>query len=183
MALIKCPECETEISEKAEVCPNCGYRIKNKKNKNLKFIILIIFILFLVMISQLIKNNSVDIGTTENETIQKNDFVGEWDLVGVTSDGDIVITPDQLKDRGYSLEGNLRIDQDNTFKLTLGSADDSGDISFYESESTSDLYILSGEETYFLSFNESDINTLYLGVSLPEEDHSSNLLMFVFERH
>lgn len=27
MAIIKCPECEKEISDKAETCPNCGYPI------------------------------------------------------------------------------------------------------------------------------------------------------------
>ena len=25
--LINCPECNKEISEKAEICPNCGYRL------------------------------------------------------------------------------------------------------------------------------------------------------------
>lgn len=29
MALIKCPECEKEISDKAVSCPNCGYPIKD----------------------------------------------------------------------------------------------------------------------------------------------------------
>lgn len=27
MALIKCPECGKEISDKAEVCPSCGYPV------------------------------------------------------------------------------------------------------------------------------------------------------------
>ncbi|MED9968742.1 MAG: zinc-ribbon domain-containing protein [Ruminococcus sp.] len=42
MALIKCPECNKEVSEKAETCPNCGYSIKEyhnskkKANKNKK---------------------------------------------------------------------------------------------------------------------------------------------------
>lgn len=27
MALIKCPECKHEISDKAEICPNCGYNV------------------------------------------------------------------------------------------------------------------------------------------------------------
>ena len=27
MALIRCPECGKEISDKAEACPNCGYPI------------------------------------------------------------------------------------------------------------------------------------------------------------
>ncbi|MFT6865914.1 MAG: DNA-directed RNA polymerase subunit RPC12/RpoP [Cyclobacteriaceae bacterium] len=35
MALIKCPECEKEISDKANSCPNCGYEL-NPKPKELK---------------------------------------------------------------------------------------------------------------------------------------------------
>ena len=36
MALINCPECEKQISDKAESCPNCGYPIINyvKKTTN-----------------------------------------------------------------------------------------------------------------------------------------------------
>lgn len=26
MALIKCKECGKELSDKAKICPNCGYR-------------------------------------------------------------------------------------------------------------------------------------------------------------
>ena len=34
MALIKCPECNTEISSSAEFCPKCGYPIlKNIKEE------------------------------------------------------------------------------------------------------------------------------------------------------
>ena len=31
MALIKCPECGKQISNKAEVCPHCGINLKEKK--------------------------------------------------------------------------------------------------------------------------------------------------------
>ena len=31
MALINCPECETEVSSLAEKCPKCSYPIKGKK--------------------------------------------------------------------------------------------------------------------------------------------------------
>jgi ribosomal protein L32 len=31
MAIVKCPECKKEISETAEVCPDCGY--KREKNE------------------------------------------------------------------------------------------------------------------------------------------------------
>lgn len=34
MSLIKCPECEKEISDKADVCPNCGYPLKDTKINN-----------------------------------------------------------------------------------------------------------------------------------------------------
>ena len=30
MALIKCPECGHDVSDTAETCPNCGYRLKEK---------------------------------------------------------------------------------------------------------------------------------------------------------
>lgn len=34
MALIKCPECGKEISDKALECPQCGYKINDRKNIN-----------------------------------------------------------------------------------------------------------------------------------------------------
>ncbi len=33
MALIKCPECEKEISDQADFCPNCGYTLERKKRR------------------------------------------------------------------------------------------------------------------------------------------------------
>ena len=33
MALIKCPECGKEISDKATACPNCGYPIATEENQ------------------------------------------------------------------------------------------------------------------------------------------------------
>ncbi len=33
MALIKCKECDKDVSEKAENCPNCGVAIKERKNQ------------------------------------------------------------------------------------------------------------------------------------------------------
>ena len=40
MALIKCPECGKEISDKAKACPECGYKMKKSKKK---FIPILIF--------------------------------------------------------------------------------------------------------------------------------------------
>ena len=32
MALIKCPECGNKISDKAEICPKCGYELNSNSN-------------------------------------------------------------------------------------------------------------------------------------------------------
>ena len=61
MSLIKCPECEKEISDKAESCPNCAYPLKKHEetlNDNSKVIVLyslkvlrvLLFIVILIII-------------------------------------------------------------------------------------------------------------------------------------
>lgn len=42
MALIKCPECNKEISDKSNCCIYCGYPIANEKEKSGLFKITII---------------------------------------------------------------------------------------------------------------------------------------------
>ena len=59
MALIKCPECEREISDTVKKCPNCGFRFKRKSNKRIFFILITIFIILTITgIVFLIKNNT-----------------------------------------------------------------------------------------------------------------------------
>lgn len=36
MALIKCPECEREVSDNAEKCPNCGYPLTQSKPNTIR---------------------------------------------------------------------------------------------------------------------------------------------------
>ena len=33
MALIKCPECDNKISDKADSCPKCGYELHKVSNE------------------------------------------------------------------------------------------------------------------------------------------------------
>jgi hypothetical protein len=49
MSLIKCPECEKQISDTIKECPNCGFVLKNKKQnvKNKRKIITIVYFIFL----------------------------------------------------------------------------------------------------------------------------------------
>lgn len=48
MALIKCPECESEISDTVTTCINCGYKLKYKK-LNKKVMITIICVIAVVV--------------------------------------------------------------------------------------------------------------------------------------
>lgn len=54
MAMIKCPECGHEISDKADKCPNCGNPIKKSKSVAvLGIVIICAIIIAFVLISSL----------------------------------------------------------------------------------------------------------------------------------
>lgn len=52
MALINCPECNKEISDQGDKCPNCGYPIKRKAHNksNIKKMYMILPILLIIVI-------------------------------------------------------------------------------------------------------------------------------------
>ena len=39
MAMTKCPECEGMISDRAEVCPHCGYPLKQRESDNVEYVL------------------------------------------------------------------------------------------------------------------------------------------------
>ena len=49
MALIKCPECNKEISDTSKRCPNCGYKFHIKNRKTIYTIISIIVICIIII--------------------------------------------------------------------------------------------------------------------------------------
>jgi len=50
MSLIKCPECNKQVSSKGETCPHCGYKLQ-KPSFILWFVgILVLFILIRIVI-------------------------------------------------------------------------------------------------------------------------------------
>lgn len=63
MALIRCPECWENVSDKAEKCPNCGVQIKKRKKAKGRFISEFVSIctLFTTIISICIAEQSLDI--------------------------------------------------------------------------------------------------------------------------
>ena len=61
MSLIKCPNCEQEVSEQAKKCPNCGLRLlygkRNKKNTVILCVVLVLSIFgVLVLRNNQLKN-------------------------------------------------------------------------------------------------------------------------------
>lgn len=58
MAMIKCKECGSEISSKAEACPKCGAKRKKRSGLGCLFVVILLFIVFGAII------NSVDTTTT-----------------------------------------------------------------------------------------------------------------------
>lgn len=89
MALIKCPECGREISDKANSCPNCGYKAKKeiKLNKRQSMILLVSIIAICVLFginflsNSLPKELSLPIQTSREEVHKKigDDFQVEYD--------------------------------------------------------------------------------------------------------
>lgn len=84
MALINCPECGKEVSDKAENCIHCGYVLKkkkdNKKNKPIVTLIMgliIIILTVLFLFSILSKNDAVD-----SEQIVENTETTEEVILG-----------------------------------------------------------------------------------------------------
>lgn len=78
MALIKCPECGKEISDKAASCPNCGYESFKKKKKITKksaviigvIVAVIVFVIAMLLLFQLVfKNNKLNKNSEDNQLI------------------------------------------------------------------------------------------------------------------
>ena len=64
MALIKCPECDKDISNQTKSCPHCGYRLNAKKNKeNVKLVFFILGIILFIALFAII----VDLCTTTTD--------------------------------------------------------------------------------------------------------------------
>ena len=90
MALITCPECRKKISDVADSCPNCGYKLTSEKIADIKkeekkvtniatFITIFIFIIFIIFISGSPSNTETATPKVETrqEKIEKHFSV--WD--------------------------------------------------------------------------------------------------------
>ena len=80
MPLIKCPECQQEISDTAKSCPNCGYAIKQQEfyknsKKVLKYIVIVAVILIIIFsATALIKNIMHNYRYNKNISLQSSAY-------------------------------------------------------------------------------------------------------------
>lgn len=74
MAMVKCPKCENEISDKARKCPHCNFVLKKSKLKAIAISIVSIIIAFVVVCGTIIGIQNYQ----KNKAIQEyNDSVYE----------------------------------------------------------------------------------------------------------
>ena len=54
MAIVKCKECGAEVSDKAEICPQCGAPILQKTSRTLFiFMLTVIFLIVFIVLGQM----------------------------------------------------------------------------------------------------------------------------------
>ena len=59
MALIKCPECGTEVSDKAAACPKCAYPIQQAQEQKIVEMVLMLFLVRCLTTSVLFMTRTV----------------------------------------------------------------------------------------------------------------------------
>lgn len=110
MALIKCNECGKEISTKAEMCPNCGVRVKKKGivSKIFKWleIICVIFVMTCILFLGFlwIKNHT----KKEVEENEKEKYIGVWKLQ--SKSGNI-----EYNNKSIIIDDELEIKEENVY--------------------------------------------------------------------
>lgn len=96
----KCKYCQSEIDDKAKVCPKCG-----KKQGKPIWLIIIIVILVIAVISSLSSNNTNQDEQTGTTTEKKDDVVLEEGYTGSLDDAEMF----------YYIEGYIKNNTDNDY--------------------------------------------------------------------
>ena len=86
METMKCKECGKELSTKAEICPNCGVRVKKKSTFSIIFRVLEIIVVIVVLIILIIV--AVAVIKDASYKARKKSFYGKWERI--SSDNRIV---------------------------------------------------------------------------------------------
>ncbi len=113
MALIKCPECDKEISDKATCCPNCGNPLiidNNEKiqQKNHKKLIVLISLLVVVAILSIVM---IIMGVFSNE--EKPDAISQKMKDDINTIGEVTLDDEELINNLFDTYASLTEKQKN----------------------------------------------------------------------
>ena len=170
METIKCKECGKELSSKAEICPNCGVRLKNKGFiwKAFRFFEIIGVLIVIGIVAVFIYTVIRDLYRKARE----NSYVGTWKLV---SKNDNVSYSKTITTMGevetYTIDYTIIIDRELTFEKDnvyygIGGGTsceyDEEDITERCKESKPVLLLNSHDKIFAIDFNTTSGNSYYL---------------------
>ena len=123
MALIKCPECKNNISDKADVCPKCGYEINNnnknnKTDKKFDYKYLLIGLLIIVVGFYMLNNRNTTNTGSGNDNPTTNPSTGT--TTPGTNNGYVVFNDTNLG-LSYEIPSNYKTYVDNNKLSYVGS--------------------------------------------------------------
>lgn len=164
MALIKCNECEKEISNESKVCVNCGAPIKIKKEKSnkklLKVIMIIgIIVVILVIVRTFLFTPIVINGGTMSPTLENGDVkiinkianIERFDVIALEYDNKVIVK------RVYGLPGETVRVEDEKIYINGEKIDYKYDyVSSTEFEVINETITLKDDEYFVLGDNLAD---------------------------
>ena len=171
METIKCKECGKELSSKAEICPNCGVRIKKKSfiSKAFRFFeiigVLIVIGIICVVVYSLIRDLS--------RKHRENSYVGTWELVSKQSNVTYSKTYTSVGDNeNYTMDYTIIIDDRLNFEKDnvyygigggVGCTGTSGKTIVKRCDGTKPVLLLNENDKIFaINFNTTGGDSLYL---------------------
>lgn len=192
MALIKCPECGKEVSDKAEMCPNCGYKIassnNNKRNKKInKPLFFILGVVIIVMILVIIFFATEDIRKVANDNTPpefENSITEMSTMVGEEINFDEWLTSADIKVTDDVSESiSIKIDDSavdfkipGTYIVTLTAVDDAENVAKEEITVIVNDYPAhkAYEDAVNLSYEQLDMNSIgtysFNGITISEAE-------------
>ncbi len=176
MALINCPECGTEISDKAKSCPNCGYPINtdiedkgsdaglvnesaSKKPPLVKILIICVAVLACIAAVILVIKH----GVLKPKTVFEDPILGRWEAETATMDGLATYNLNTASTAsGYDLSVSLYF-TDSGFSGTLGDSYESGSWSLISEDDSKYTYRISGSHIdYTAIISKSNLSEMEL---------------------
>ena len=129
MALIKCKNCDKEISKKASICPYCG--VKTHPIRDIvKIVIIVLIVLIILVLVGFILNGGLSSTIKENlEESKYKKYIGNFELVGNIENyendfsGSVYLSDGSKMNKTYKIEDikktlNLEREETDFYKYT-----------------------------------------------------------------